>query len=74
MTHVYTRHCYRVADGFTHSERVEMSGEQVAMQTRKSGDRADFLELLNRWNRANIGDKIGHNGYIYVYVLEVTSR
>lgn len=73
MVHRYTRHCYRIADGFRHVETLELSGEGVAMQTGRNGNRADFLELLDQWNRAAIGPQIGHNGFIYVYASEVTS-
>lgn len=71
----YTRNCYRIADGFRHVESLEIEGERVALELGgyKRGDRGDFLELLNRWNRAAIGPQIGHNGFIYVYAAEVTS-
>lgn len=73
MTHRYKRHCYRIADGFRHVESLEITGDQVAAQTGRNGNRADFLELLDKWNRAGVGPSIGHNGLIYVYASEVTS-
>lgn len=69
-THAYTRHCLRLSDNRSFVERVEMSGEQVAMNTRKSGDRADFIELINSWNRAGATNPLGSNGFIYVYVAD----
>lgn len=73
MTYRYTRHCYRLSDGRSFAESLEMTGEAVAMQTGRTGNRLDFLELLNKWNRAGVGQSLGANGMIYVYAAEVTS-
>lgn len=70
MIHRYQRNCYRIRDGRSFVESLEMTGEQVAAQTGKSGNRADFLELLNRWNRQAFNVPAG---MIYVYFSEITS-
>lgn len=69
MPHTYTRHCYRASDGKRFSETLSIEPAMVAMQMggyNRSGNRADFLELLNRWNRAGSGN----DSYFYTYVAE----
>lgn len=61
MTHSYTRVAYR--DGKRFVETVELTGVDVAVQTGKRGDRADFLELINKWNRIGAVQ----SAIIYVY-------
>lgn len=75
MNHTYTRHCFRLSDNRHFVETRTITGVDVATSIGNGrGDRADFLELVNRWNRHGIGERMGHNGLIYVYVAEVTSR
>lgn len=71
MIYKYTRHAYRISDGKSFTESLEIAGEQVAILTNRDGRRPDFLELLNRWNRtAATVPTIGANGYIYVYTAD----
>lgn len=72
MIHTYIRFCYRASDGKTFRETTDISGEEVAMRLtgRRAGNRADFLELLNNWNRVALRGAEAGSGYIYTYVAD----
>ncbi len=65
MIHHYTRHCLRLSDKrkFTHEFTVD--SETLCIVYRKfRGDRLEFLETLNMWNR----NGSLNNEYFYTYV------
>ncbi len=70
--HVYRRDMYR--DGrLAHSEVQSLSAKEVAVHMtsridappRHNGTRLEFLELLNRWNKA-----FTPGGIVYVFTAE----
>lgn len=71
MRHTYARHCYRISDGKRFTESRDIEGVQVAIElgnSGRAGNRLDFLELVNRWNRAGIGGP--DSNFVYTYVAE----
>lgn len=67
MTHTYERFCYRIRDGKEFRATCTIDGVDVAVALNgyRAGNRSDFLELLNRWNRQGCGNVA--SGYLYTY-------
>lgn len=74
MAHRYTRTAIR-PDGSRHVESLSLDPVRVAMQLgggNRTGGRLDFLELVNRWNRAGLA-ATEPSAPVYVFTAEVTS-
>lgn len=73
MTHRYTRTTIK-ADGSRHVESLDLDAVQVAMTLggNRAGNRLDFLELVNRWNRAGLA-ATEPSAPVYIFTAEVTS-
>lgn len=71
MVHTYERHCY-TPDGRHLQETVTISGDDVACTLGGAGrfakgDRAAFLELVNRWNRIGLCATV-ESSPLYLYI------
>lgn len=71
MIHLY-KAIYTRADGKRLEEQKQIEGVDVAMQTNGKlggcgrGDRLDFLELINRWNRIGSGENLSGTKCQYI--------
>lgn len=60
------------SDGKSLRKSQKISGQDVARQTNGQlggmgrGDRLDFLELINRWNKVGLGNNLSGNHYQYI--------
>lgn len=74
MTHTYTRTAIK-ADGSRHVESLSLDPVAVTMALgggNRTGGRLDFLELVNRWNRAGLAATEPESP-VYIFTAEVTS-